>query len=133
MVQDRDGNLWVGTNSRGLLRVNSSGAATLPEPDGMLREAITALFEDREGDLWVGRANSIERLRDSPFVTYSLPEGLPADGSNPVFVDSENRMRFPPVAGGLWWVKEERHGHIIQNGLDRYPGLPPSGMGNLSR
>ena len=119
MVQDRDGNLWAGTNSRGLLRVNATGAAALPEPGGSAHEAITALFEDRGGDIWVGRANSIERLRDSPFVTYSLPEGLPTDGSNPVFVDSENRMWFPPVAGGLWWAKGEHHGHIILDGLDR--------------
>ena len=119
MLQDRDGNLWAGTNSRGLLRLNSTGVASLPEPDGRAHEAITAVFEDREGDIWVGRANSIERLRDSPFVTYSLPEALPTDGSNPVFVDSENRMWFPPVAGGLWWAKGEHHGHIIQDGLDR--------------
>jgi len=119
MVEDGDGNLWVGTNARGLLRLNSAGLAALPARDGRAHEAITALFEDREGNLWIGRANSIERLRDSPFVTYSLPEGLPTDGSNPVFVDSGNRMWFPPVAGGLWWAKGERHGHISLDGLDR--------------
>lgn len=119
MIKDRDGNLWVGTNSQGLMRLNSLGVATLPEPGSMSREAVTALFEDREGNLWVGRANGIERLRDSSFVTYSIPEGLPTDGSNPVFVDSENRLWFPPVNGGLWWVKGEQHGHISKDGLDR--------------
>jgi signal transduction histidine kinase len=119
MVEDGDGNLWLGTNARGLLRLNSAGLATMPEHEGMTPEAITALFEDREGNLWIGRANSIERLRDSPFVSYSTPEGLPTDGSKPVFVDSESRMWFPPVAGGLWWAKGDRHGHISQNGLDR--------------
>jgi signal transduction histidine kinase/ligand-binding sensor domain-containing protein len=118
MVQDRDSNLWVGTNSQGLLRLNSAGLDTLPERDGRAHEAITALFEDREGNLWIGRVNSIERLGDSSFVTYSLPEGLPTDGSKPVFVDSENRMWFPPVTGGLWWTKGDHHGQISQDGLD---------------
>ncbi len=100
MVKDRDGNLWVGTDSQGLLRFNSQGVVSLPESGGVPHNAVTAVFEDREGDLWVGGSGGIERLRDSPFVTYSSPEGLPTDGNNPVFVDNENRMWFPPVAGG---------------------------------
>ena len=119
MVGDRDGNVWVGTDSRGLLRLNSNGEAQLNISDSPLPKAITALFEDREGDLWIGHADGIERLRDSVFVTYSNAEGLPTDGSNPVYVDSENRMWFPPVTGGLWWVKDEQHGRVNKDGLDR--------------
>ena len=119
MVEDRDGNLWVGTDSEGLLRLNSQGLASLRERDGTSQEAVTAVFEDREGNLWTGGSNGIERIRDSSFVTYSTPEGLPTDGSNPVFVDDENRMWFPPVSGGLWWVKSEKHGRVSNGGLDR--------------
>ena len=118
MARDRDGNIWAGTDSRGLLRLNDHGVSLLDTVDDRSREAVTALFEDREGNLWIGSANGIERLRDSAFVTYSLPEGLPSDGSNPVFVDSENRMWFPPVDGGLWWMKGQ-HGHVSNDGLDR--------------
>src|SRR5262249_15944550 len=92
MAQDRDGNLWTGTDSVGLLRINETGIAQLDPAQNQTRDAVTAVFEDREGNLWVGSANGIERLRDTPFVTYSLPEGLPSDGSNPVFVDDKQRM-----------------------------------------
>ncbi len=119
MARDRDGNIWVGTDSRGLLRLNSQGVAYLDQGADPSHEAVTAVFEDREGNLWVGSANGLERLRDSAFVTYSLPEGLPTDGSNAVFVDSENRVWFPPVNGGLWWFKEEQHGRVTNDGLDQ--------------
>jgi ligand-binding sensor domain-containing protein/signal transduction histidine kinase len=119
MARDRDGNIWAGTDSRGLLRLNDRGVSPLETGDDRSREAVTAVFEDREGNLWIGSAGQIERLRDSAFVTYSLPEGLPSDGSNPVFVDSESRMWFPPVDGGLWWMKEGQHGHVSNDGLDR--------------
>jgi len=119
MVRDRDGNVWVGTDSRGLLRLNSGGLASLIESDHAPVQAITALFEDREGNLWIGHADGVERLHDSAFVTYSTPEGLPTDGSNPVFVDSRNRMWFPPVAGGLWWVKDGAYGHVVNDGLNK--------------
>ena len=116
MARDHDANIWVGTDSRGLLRFNSQGVAFLPNSDS---QAVTALFEDREGNLWIGSASGLERLRDSAFVTYSLPEGLPTDGSNPVFVDAENRMWFSPVDGGLIWVKDEKHGRVRAGGLDK--------------
>ncbi|HEX5226268.1 MAG TPA: two-component regulator propeller domain-containing protein, partial [Bryobacteraceae bacterium] len=80
MLRDRDGNLWVGTDSRGLLRVNAAGIASLDDPSKGARPAVTTVFEDREGNLWTGSANRLERLRDSPFVSYSMPEGLPSDG-----------------------------------------------------
>jgi ligand-binding sensor domain-containing protein len=80
-------------------------------------EAVTAIFEDREGNLWVGSASGLERLRDSAFVSYSFPEGLPSEGSHPVFVDTEDRVWFPPVSGGLWWFKEGKHRQISNDGL----------------
>ncbi len=117
MVRDRDGNVWAGTDSRGLLRINAGGIARLAIGDNASPEAVTALFEDREGGLWIGHADGIERLRDSAFVTYSDAEGLPADGSNPVFVDSGNRMWFAPIKGGLWWAKGGEHGQVTTAGL----------------
>ena len=118
MERDRDGNVWAGTDSRGLLRINQRGVSYLDPTGEHSREAVTAVFEDREGNLWTGSASGIERLRDSAFVTYSRPEGLPSEGSKPVFVDSENRIWFPPVDGGLWWMKEGRHGSVSNDGLD---------------
>jgi signal transduction histidine kinase/ligand-binding sensor domain-containing protein len=115
---DRDSNLWIGANSLGLARLNDAGLALLDDPHHV-KNAVTAVFEDREGDLWIGSANSLERLHDSAFVTYSVPEGLPNDGSNPVYVDSENRMWFPPVDGGLWWLKDGQRGRVTLDGLDK--------------
>ena len=116
IVRDRDANVWVGTDSRGLLRFNSRGVASLEETDS---KAVTALFEDREGNLWIGSANGLERLRDSAFITFSLPEGLPADGSKPVFLDADSRLWFPPLGGGLMVTKEGKHVHVHVVGLDK--------------
>ncbi len=95
--QDRDGNIWVGKPiPRGLLRLNQYGVSSLDPAEDRSHEAITAVFEDREGNLWTGSASGIERLRDSAFTTYSRPEGLPSDGSKPIFVDSEDRRGLRP-------------------------------------
>ena len=33
-------------------------------------------------------------------------------------MDSENRVWFPPVSGGLWWFQEGRHGQVSGVGLE---------------
>lgn len=119
MIRDRDGNVWAGTDSRGLLRINSDGVASMREGDDPSNSAITALFEDREGNLWIGHTGGIERLRDSAFVTYSSAEGLPTDGGGPVLAGADDRMWFAPSQGGLWWVQGRQHGHVSSDGLGR--------------
>jgi signal transduction histidine kinase/streptogramin lyase len=117
MIADRDGNLWIGTNSHGLLRLNGRGLDLLRMEAGA-PEAITALFEDREGILWVGNSGGLDRLHDSAFVTYSGAEGLPTDGLNPVFADRQGRTWFGGTDGGLWWFRGEQRGIVHNDGLD---------------
>lgn len=119
LAVDRDANLWVGTNSRGLVRVDRFGVASRVDPVGDSSDAVTAIFEDREGNIWTGSGGGLESLRDSTFVTYSLPEGVPTDGSNPIFAGADGRVWFAPVDGGLIWIKDSQHGRVDHDGLGR--------------
>src|SRR6185436_1007556 len=54
VVEDRDGNVWVGTRA-GLVRYQPGREVeTFTRADGLPDDDITAVFEDREGSLWVG-------------------------------------------------------------------------------
>lgn len=118
MTLDRDQNLWIGTNSRGLVRLNASGVAWMDGPQSRSSEAVTAVFEDREGNLWTANASGLERVRDSIFVTYSAAEGLPEDSAGPVYADTRSRTWFAPISGGLWWLRDGQRGHVTAAGLD---------------
>jgi signal transduction histidine kinase/ligand-binding sensor domain-containing protein len=117
MVRDRGSNIWIGTASGGLVRLNARGASTLDARYGRPRGAVTALFEDRDGNLWVGSARGLERVRDSAFTTYSTPQGLPSDSQGPVHVDSDGRVWFAPSHGGLYWLKDRQVGQIADAGV----------------
>lgn len=117
MAKDRDDNVWFGTNARGLLRLNDRGLMSLDSMQGKTPSAVSAIFEDRERNLWIGGANGIERLRDSVFVTYTKAEGMPAESSGPVFVDTEGRTWFAPIEGGLHWMKDGKFGTVSAAGL----------------
>jgi len=110
ILRDRDSNIWVGT-SRGLFRYNANGVSFL-----ITTWPVNALFEDREGNIWIGSARGLERLRDSAFVTYSLPN-LKSQSMGPLHVDSGGRTWIAPIQGGLQWLKEGKTGVITADGI----------------
>jgi ligand-binding sensor domain-containing protein/signal transduction histidine kinase len=113
ILRDRDSNIWVGT-SRGLFRykANSVSLTGIQENTG----PVAALFEDREGNIWFGGASGLERLRDSAFVTYSLPN-LKRQSMGPLHVDSGGRTWVAPIQGGLRWLKEGKSGVAAADGI----------------
>jgi ligand-binding sensor domain-containing protein len=113
ILRDRDSNIWVGT-SRGLFRYNANGVSLLNTHE--TARPVAALFEDREGSIWIGSARGLERLRDSAFVTYSLPN-LKSQSMGPVHVDSGGRTWIAPIQGGLRWLKEGKSGVVTADGI----------------
>jgi PAS domain S-box-containing protein len=113
ILRDRDSNIWVGT-SRGLFRYNANGASLLSTDK--TTGPVAALFEDREGNIWIGSSRGLEQLRDSAFVTYSLPN-LKSQSMGPLHVDSGGRTWVAPIQGGLRWLKEGDSGVVTADGI----------------
>src|SRR5262249_1994821 len=87
--EDRDGNVWAGTNS-GLARYDGKRFAAAA--DGVNGDSVRCLFEDREGNLWVGSTSGLTRYRDTMFTVSGKSEGLPSDEPNSVFQDRAGRV-----------------------------------------
>jgi ligand-binding sensor domain-containing protein len=60
MLEDRAGNLWIGTLSDGILRFERDARRFVryrndaANPDSLTENRITTLYQDREGDIWAG-------------------------------------------------------------------------------
>jgi len=113
LLRDRDANIWIAAGSRGVIRLNASGSASISNWDTRSRGLATALFEDRERNLWLGTTRGIERLRDGVFATYSGRRELPWDRIGPVYVDPSGRAWFAPTERGLYWLDGEQ-AHPVQ-------------------
>jgi signal transduction histidine kinase len=105
--EDRDGNIWVGTNA-GLARLEKGRLVTSSGEGGFPREMVRSVFEDREGDLWVGANSGLNRLRDDTFTVYGKSEGLPSDEPNTVFQDRGGRIWVGFHEGGLLLFSGEK-------------------------
>jgi ligand-binding sensor domain-containing protein/signal transduction histidine kinase len=113
MVRDRDSNIWVGTTQT-LIRINEGGVFSLAQEIRSPKNRTTALFEDREGNLWIGGAQHLERLRDSAFVTYSLPR---QQSTGALYADPNDYTWIAPAEGGLWRLKAEKYEAVSTPGL----------------
>jgi ligand-binding sensor domain-containing protein/anti-sigma regulatory factor (Ser/Thr protein kinase) len=116
MSRDHDENIWIGTTSGQLLRVNQQGMQSLDERERGRRGAVTTVFEDRDRNLWIGTNRGIERLRDGVFTTYAAAQGLRDGPSGAIYVDS-TRAWTAPVDGGLQTISAQRAAPVAVAGL----------------
>jgi ligand-binding sensor domain-containing protein/signal transduction histidine kinase len=111
IARDRDSNIWVGTAGV-LTRISPDGVTVVSQGD----HPVTALFEDREGNLWLGTSSGVERLRDSAFVTYRVV-GMAPESPGPIYADANQNIWIAPLEGGLRWMKGEKTGSVLTEGL----------------
>ncbi len=79
ILADRDGTLWVSTDT-GITRLGERrGDADLPlDVFTVQHSAATSLLEDREGNVWVGSREALERFSRRKVVPFPLPNARSA-------------------------------------------------------
>jgi signal transduction histidine kinase/ligand-binding sensor domain-containing protein len=76
MLRGRDGNLWIGSEDRGLVHVERGKTDVFTQADGLSGDFIQALFIDRENTIWVATDGGLDRFREFAVPTLSLNQGL---------------------------------------------------------
>ncbi len=110
LLADREGSLWIGTNS-GLARVVAGKVQLLPATDPLARAAVLALMEDREGNLWVGtETDGLHILRDQRFRILGAREGLASDATTAVVEDGADTLWVGTQEDGLTALKRDGSG-----------------------
>jgi len=108
LLRDREGGLWIASESRGLLHVKDGQADVFTRSDGLSGNVGSSLFEDQEGTIWFGSDKGLDRFRKLPVSNLSTRQGLPDDLTNSVLA----------AADGSVWV-------ATNDGLARWTGASP--------
>jgi ligand-binding sensor domain-containing protein/signal transduction histidine kinase len=102
ILDDRDGNLWLGTAGGGIVRFHDGRFESWLLADTPSDDMVYALAEDREGSLWVGtQPGGLHRLRNSRFVTYAKRDGLTDEVIESLLEDRHGVMWVGTHAGGV--------------------------------
>ena len=119
MLIDSRGQVWVGTESDGLLRISASGAERMPPGKTLPGGRIISLYEDAEGSIWVGANGGLYRLREALFTSYGRSDGLSGEYIRTVLEDRRGRI-WVGSAQGLDRIAAD--GRITRIPLEADPG-----------
>jgi len=123
LLQDRRGELWIGTENNGLFRIGRRGVERFPSTVAIPGGRISVLFEDAEGSIWVGANAGLFRLRETLIANVTRRDGLSGDYTRSVLEDRQQRL-WVGSSTGLDVIEQD--GHIRHYPLPDSNGRAPA-------
>jgi diguanylate cyclase (GGDEF)-like protein len=104
LLQDRQGFLWIGTQS-GLVRFDGTDVVTFGREEGLPTGFIDQLLLSPNGTVWAGTASGVARFNGKRFVTLKLPS--PTMSIQPIhqlFAIDRHGGTYIATSEGLLWI-----------------------------
>lgn len=103
-LEDKEGNLWIGTKEAGLARIRRRQFKEFTTADGIPGDVTQSVCEDAEGTIWVGTATGgLARKEGERFIPVPLtPHPDPLIESVTVFPDSTNGIWIGTLQGSVF-------------------------------
>ena len=106
VVEDQQGNIWLGVHGGGAVRYDGHRFTNFTVADGLGQKDVRNMTVDRQGYIWFATQGGVSRYDGKRFETFTVDDGLPVH-----IVDS---------------ILEDRHGNIWMGlhggGVCRYDG-----------
>lgn len=140
LAEDRDGNLWVGTRSHGLMRLAPDGFLTYGAAEETAGTSVGEIFEDSRLNLYVwggDRLHSKLFYFDGEQLQDVTPEGIERAGATGrgrhqiVMPDASGEI-WLGTAAGLWRLPKVAEPAALKRVHSTF-WQAPAGMGEISR
>ena len=89
-LTDRNGGLWIGTYTDGIVHSFHGRVDTFRSTDGLSSDRIVDMLEDNEGDIWVVTGKGLDRFRELAISIVTRKQGLSSDGVQSVVAEGKN-------------------------------------------
>jgi ligand-binding sensor domain-containing protein/serine phosphatase RsbU (regulator of sigma subunit) len=101
MLEDSDGNVWLGTYGGGVSRYDGKNFTHYTEAQGLSNNVVLSMAQDTKGDIWIGTNGGGLTCYDGlQFAHYGAASGLGNTVVHCMMEDSRGRMWFGTGGGG---------------------------------
>ncbi len=119
---DNTGNVWFGTQEKGVARYDGNTFSWLSEKD-LAGPAVRTIFQDKKGNLWFGNnGGGLFRYDGKTLTNITEEKGL----GNPEFLKGKKLIDKPGTLARVWAINEDNNNQLwigtIDAGLWKYDG-----------
>jgi signal transduction histidine kinase/ligand-binding sensor domain-containing protein len=113
---DKDGELWIGTNGSGLVRLKRRIVRMYTRADGLPNDIAMAVLSSHDGRLWVGGNCGLSVFDGNRFKVYREKDGLANSCIWSLAEDGNHDLWVGTWGGGLFRFRD---GHFVQFSRDQ--------------
>ncbi|NJO87858.1 MAG: hypothetical protein HC831_02045 [Chloroflexia bacterium] len=115
-INDKDGNIWLGTN-KGLLKYDGISIEEFNLSNGLPHNKVTKVFEDNLGRIWFCTPRGVVKYDFDKFQVFTQQNGLTSNQINTVSQDATGVIWLGGESG-IDLFDGEKFQHLsVQNGL----------------
>ncbi len=107
ILPDGSGSIWIGTDGRGLVRMDEHGATFFGKNEGLASKTVLALYLDARGALWIGTAEGLSCRRGEKISHFTAADGLPDNPVSQILEDAMGRLWLGTSQGIACVPKEQ--------------------------
>ena len=122
ILQDRQGNMWLGTRFGGVSRFDGESFINYTQKDSIGNNEVCAIYEDSKGNIWLSsegygvyRYTPSSSHRNESFTNYSEAQGLGVRTVQTILEDDQGRI-WVGGGGGLYRLEGESFIHVTASG-----------------
>ncbi|MFN2396085.1 MAG: two-component regulator propeller domain-containing protein [Bacteroidales bacterium] len=102
LLQDNDGNIWIGTYGAGIIRYDGTYFSHYDTQSGLPDNHILRLYLDNEGNIWIGtRVGGVIRFDGKYFTVFNDQNGLTNNSVEAILQDRRGYYWFGTYGGGV--------------------------------
>ena len=80
VFEDREGSIWIGTETGGLNLLKSKKFNTFTTREGLPNDLVKAIYQDSQGGVWIGsNGGGLTLFKNGKFTTWTTKDGLSSD------------------------------------------------------
>lgn len=102
IIEDKNGNIWFGTNGSGLSKYDGKSFTHYTEKNGLSNGTILSILEDKKGNIWVGtEGGGACYFNGTSFIYFTEEEGFPNNTVTSIFEDKQKNIWLGTNGSGV--------------------------------
>lgn len=115
ILEDRTGNIWIGTAGGGISVYNGVNFSNLTYDEGLGNNNINEILQDREGNIWIATRSGIIKYDGSKYMKFTEKEGLINNNVWCLTEDSKGNLWIGTYGSGISRFDGEKITHYSVN------------------